>query len=69
MKYSLDFTVTRIAFNHLIRRLEARGRDVGHGQALVSSLVGTQHRSVRHQRKMDPENMIKTYENAVAVTV
>jgi hypothetical protein len=43
-----------VALDHLVRSLEARGGDVGHGEALVVRLVGAQHRGVRHQREVNP---------------
>ena len=46
--------MTGVALDHLVRRFEAGGRNVGDGQALVRGLVGAQHRRVRHKRKVDP---------------
>ena len=45
--------MTGIALDHLVGGLEAGGGDVGHGQALVCGLVGAQHGSVGHQRKVN----------------
>ncbi len=47
-------TMSGVALDHLIVGFEARGGDVGHGEALVGGLVCTQHRRVRHQGEVDP---------------
>ena len=47
-------TVSRIAFDHLISRFEAGVGDFGHGELLVISLLGRNHRSVNGQREVDP---------------
>ena len=45
--------MARIAFNHLVSRLEASVGDFSHSQLLVVSLLGGDYRSVGNQREVD----------------
>ena len=47
------FTVTRIAFHHLVGRFEASVGDLSHSQLLVVSLFGRNDRGVGDQREVD----------------
>ena len=48
------FTVSWIAFDHLVGGLEASVGDFGDGELLVVSLLGGNHRGVGDQRKVNP---------------